>query len=72
MCLERLTQLKCGHFQSEPHCAELCEEKLLSVCEKYKVVVMRVDRSRSCVECKLARGALMGFASPGLTKLRGG
>ncbi len=70
MCLERLTQLKCGHFELEPHCADICEEKGVDVCEKYKAVVMRVDKSRSCAQCKLARGALMGFASPGLTKLR--
>lgn len=67
MCLERLTQLKCGHFES--HCADYCESNLLRACEKYKVVVTRVERSRSCAECKLVRAAMMGFASPSLMKL---
>jgi hypothetical protein len=67
MCLERVTQLKCGH--PEPYRVDHCESHLLRACEKYKAVVVRVEQSRSCAECKLVRAAMMGFASPGLTRL---
>ncbi len=67
MCLERLIQLKCGHF--EHHGADHCPAKLLEFCKECKFVVTKVEKLRSCAECKLVRGASMGFASPGLMKL---
>jgi hypothetical protein len=67
MCLERFTRLKCGHF--EPHSADHCESSLLRACKGYKVVVTKIEKSRSCAECKLVRAVTVGFASPGLMRL---
>jgi hypothetical protein len=49
--------------------SDLCETKQFRGCPKYKMVMTRVEKDRSCPECKLVMGALMGFASPGLMKL---
>lgn len=60
MCLIRLTKFYCGHH--EVHKINHCETKLGRDCPKAKASVCRHE-NRSCLVCKLQKGAVMGSLS---------
>ena len=70
MCFERLTQLKCGHFESYKMDNQACKSGGAGrTCSEYVQAVIRVDKHRSCRKCKALNMAALGFASPSLRDL---
>lgn len=68
MCFERLTQLKCGHYESYKMDDEHCKLRGGRTCAEYVQAVIRIDKHRSCRKCKALKMAALGFASPSLRK----
>jgi hypothetical protein len=69
MCFERLTQLKCGHYESYKMDHEDCKSGGGRSCVAYVQAVVRTDKDRSCRKCKALKMAALGFASPSLTRV---
>jgi len=67
MCFERLTSLKCQHYESTYF--EMCPTKLGRACKKFTQEITRIEKGRSCMACKAKDATLMGVASPSLRKL---
>jgi hypothetical protein len=61
MCFERLTKLKCGHFES--YLFNKCKMRLGRACPEYKNAQVREDRGRSCAACKARLAANLGVAT---------
>lgn len=68
MCFERLTLLKCGHYESYKMDNKDCKLRSGRACPNYLQVVARHDKHRSCRKCKALNMAAIGFASPSLCK----
>jgi hypothetical protein len=68
MCFERLTRLKCGHYESYQLDTEACGgvKGLGRACKNYVQAVVRVEKGRSCRRCKALSLAGLGVASPSL------
>ncbi|ETN47093.1 uncharacterized protein HMPREF1541_01283 [Cyphellophora europaea CBS 101466] len=66
MCFERLSHLKCGHYESYQMDCKNCKLRAGRACVYYVQVVMRRDKHRSCRKCKALKMATMGIASPSL------
>lgn len=60
MCLERLVQLKCDHYESTQF--DKCKTSLGRLCAQYVQVIVRREAGRSCTDCKAKQTALLGFA----------
>lgn len=69
MCLERLRQLRCGHFESYKMDHKDCKLRGGRYCVDYVQMVVRQDRDRSCRKCKALNMAALGFASPSLRNI---
>jgi len=70
MCFERLTRLKCGHYEIYQVDKDKCKYKLHKKCPELVQLVIRESKSRSCVACNAIRNAHFGVASPSLLKLK--
>jgi hypothetical protein len=68
MCFERLTRLKCGHYESYKLDYKDCKTAGGRACAYYVQAVVRTDKHRSCRKCKALNMAALGFASPSLCK----
>ena len=70
MCLERLTQLKCGHYEIYQVDKDNCKHGLHKKCPNFIQLVIRQDKKRSCMRCNAIRNVHLGFASPSLMNMK--
>ena len=70
MCLERLTLLRCKHYEIYRVDKDACKYKLHKKCPDFVQVVVRENKDRSCLTCTAVRNVHFGIASPSLLKLK--
>jgi hypothetical protein len=66
MCFERLTKLRCRHYESYQLDKTGCKYGLGRQCPEYKQLQVREETHRSCVRCKANMMATFGIASHSL------
>lgn len=70
MCLERLTRLRCGHYEIYQVDKAGCKHKKHRECPDFVQLVIRESKKRSCMRCNAIRNTHLGVASPSLMNLK--